>query len=345
MSQDLLASIILLHWHTRQYLEDCLASLHDQEITQDQYEIIFVDNGAGDDGADWVAQHYPAVVMLRFENNLGFCRANNEAVARARGRYLLFLNVDTVVHRHWLATLIEAMQTYPTLGACQSNMVMPWTSEFAQWPQRTMPQHLYYYDLSPYGFTRYLRRTMTATPQRTLFVSGASTIMDSQLLPRLGCLFDERFFAYGEDIDLSLRINALGYDTAVVPTSAVYHRASLPTKIKPSRAALTRVVRLIANRFLAYYKNLYPSEFLQFLPWLLGGAPLKLTEVGWQGQRQLLYLLPALALSLAGVTLAVAQHAPYRRARAQSLAVRQRPPGWFYHHLVRNIRPPLEAHA
>lgn len=346
MSREIIASVILLHWRTRPYIEDCLAALVDQEMEKGSYEIIFVDNGSQDDGVDFVTEHYPEVRLLRFDENLGFCAGNNRAAAQARGRYLAFLNVDTVVHPRWLPELIDAMQQYPSLGACQSNMLMPWEKEFARWPERAQPQRLYCYDLAPYGFTRYLSRPFTPQPQRTLFLSGASTLLDSHLLPRLGGhAFDERFFAYGEDIDLSLRVNSLGYDTAVVPKSVVYHRASLPTKVTASRAAVVGVNRLIANRFLAYYKNLYDSELLKFLPWLLGGAPLKLTEVGWQGRRQLLYLLPATLLTIAALIMALSVGPSYRQARRQTLAVRQRPTGWFYNHIVRGLRPPLGATA
>ncbi|MCC7355271.1 MAG: glycosyltransferase family 2 protein [Anaerolineae bacterium] len=342
---ELLASVVIINYNMAPLVPDCLASLCDQEMPGGSYEVIFADNASTDGSVARASEFAPLVRIVRLERNYGFSAGNNRALVHTRGRYVVFLNADTVAHRRWLPELVAAMQANPRLGGCSANMIMPWVPEFARFDREMLPEHLYYYDLSRYGFTRYRAEPFSPEPRRSLFLSGASLMLDAALLSRLGPPFDAEHFPYGEDIDLSLRINGLGYDTAIIPPSVLYHRDSFATKLRPNRKSVTRAARLTAGRVLAYYKNMTAREFLLFLPWLLAGAPLKLTELGWQRERQMRYLLPSIGVALLGEAWALLNVPRLRARRRETLAQRQRDATWFWRHITRDLRPPLEGYG
>lgn len=344
MSNGLLASVIIVNYNMASFVSDCLDALLHQEMPAEQYEIIFADNGSSDGSAERAEAFAPPVRLLRFDRNYGFAEGNNRAAQTAGGRYLAFLNTDTIVHRRWLPELVKAMQTYPGLGAVQSNMLMPWCAEFDPPDPERMPENLYYYDFARYGYTLYRQRPFSPQPFCTLFLTGASVMIDRSLHPQLETPWDP-LFRYVEDIDLSLRINALGFSTALVPTSVVYHRHPLSTKVGVNLSSFQKVVAMFANRYLAFFKSLYTAEFLRLWPWLVTGTLLKLTSIGWSRSRQAAYLLPG---ALSTITAQFALLAKMPRAatrRRQLLAARRRPAGWFYEHIVEEHRPPLTGAA
>src|SRR5262245_40091535 len=108
-------SICIANWNCRDVLRDCLSSLLDypQGVS---VEVIVVDNASSDGAADMVARDFPEIVLLRNATNRGFARASNQAAARARGAYLLFLNNDTVVPPGTLVRLKQFAQQHPEAG-------------------------------------------------------------------------------------------------------------------------------------------------------------------------------------------------------------------------------------
>src|SRR4051812_22812263 len=108
-------SVCIANWNCRDLLRACLESLHDQGQGV-SLETIVVDNGSADGAADMVEREFPEVVLIRNPDNRGFSRANNQAAARARGRYLFFLNNDTVVPAGTLGLLVEYLKANPDVG-------------------------------------------------------------------------------------------------------------------------------------------------------------------------------------------------------------------------------------
>src|SRR5437762_4353250 len=99
-------TVCIANWNCRALLRACLESLHDQPQGV-RVETVVVDNASHDGAADMVARDFPEVLLVRNAQNVGFARANNQAAARAGGRYLLFLNNDTVVPAGALRRLVE----------------------------------------------------------------------------------------------------------------------------------------------------------------------------------------------------------------------------------------------
>ena len=113
MSIDL--SIIIVNWNTRQLLEQCLSSLS-KCADGVQREVIVVDNGSDDDSVRCLAQHFPEVQLIRNNTNRGFAAANNQGLAIAKGRNILFLSSDTRVVEGALRAMVELLNNRPDAG-------------------------------------------------------------------------------------------------------------------------------------------------------------------------------------------------------------------------------------
>jgi len=108
-------SVCIANWNCRDMLRACLESLHDQPQGV-RVETIVADNASSDGAADMIAREFPEVVLVRNRANLGFSRANNQAAERARGRYLFFLNNDTLVPAGTLGRLVDYADAHPGVG-------------------------------------------------------------------------------------------------------------------------------------------------------------------------------------------------------------------------------------
>lgn len=273
-------SVIVLGFNGKQFIEGCLDSLLDQDIQADRFEILWADNHSSDDSVKYIKTHYPNIHVLEFGRNHGFAAGNNLAVKYASGNYLVFLNQDTIVHRSWLRELVSVVEQHPELGACQSNMLMPWAEDFENFERHKFPSHVFYTDLSPYGFVQYREKPKGAVKMfYTKFITGAAFIIRRSLLDRLAYVFDPQLNTYSEDLELSLRIQNLGYKLGVATDSVVYHLQY--TKTDDLKSSFRKAYLSNRNRFLAYAKNLPTRDFLFYLPKLIIGIPLKTNEFRW----------------------------------------------------------------
>jgi GT2 family glycosyltransferase len=108
-------SVCVVNWNCRDVLRACLQSLRDQP-NDVRYEVLVVDNASTDGAAEMVAREFPEFVLLRNQENVGFARANNRAAGRAQGRYLFFLNNDTVLPPGALRRLVDYANAHPNVG-------------------------------------------------------------------------------------------------------------------------------------------------------------------------------------------------------------------------------------
>jgi GT2 family glycosyltransferase len=310
-----LASVVVLGYNGREYLEDCLGSVTDQDLPQDQYEVVYADNGSRDGSAAFVRERYPSVRVVEFERNYGYAEGNNRAVEQTTGRYVVFLNQDVVVHRSWLRESVAALESAPDVGAAHANTVQPWYPEYAGMAGRAMPDVTYTAELTRLGYAHYRKLGRVEGAVDVLFLHGVSIIIRRNVLERLGYAFDPDFFAYAEDMDLGLRVRNLGYRCVVAPQAVVYHKHTLKTQLSP-RVAL-HTARIIRNRYLAFYKVMSGWEFAAMAPLLTFGAPLNALEFGLPPARRVLYglaLVPATALALVTALLSLPRYASKRRA-------------------------------
>jgi GT2 family glycosyltransferase len=247
------ASIVIVNWNGRRFLDPCLNAVAAQEGVA--AETILVDNGSTDGSAAYVAERFPWVRLVALKQNLGFAGGNNAGVQEARGRFVAFLNNDTVPERDWLRRLLD--------GTSGDDAVLA-TSRIVYMHDRGV------IDSAGDGMLRWGGafkrhhggRIETAPPSGDVFgVCGAACVIARRVFDELGG-FDERFFVSHEDVDLSYRARLLGYRCRYVADSVVAHHGSA-TLGRASRVAVFHGQR---NLEWVYLKNTPTSLLLRTLP-------------------------------------------------------------------------------
>jgi GT2 family glycosyltransferase len=219
-SSDPLASVIIPTWNGAALLREALDSLHEQ--TERDFEIIVVDNGSTDETIA-LLEGYPEVRLVRFETNLGFAAAANAGIRTSRGDVVALLNNDVVAEPGWLAALLDALATHPEVGSCASKMLMynrPDTIDSAGDRLGVFASNIGHGMPDGGEFQ---------TCYHVLSACAGAAAYRREALDRVG-LFDERFFAYLEDVDLGVRLQLAGYDCMFVPGARVRHRGSATAK-------------------------------------------------------------------------------------------------------------------
>lgn len=206
-------SVCIANWNCRELLRACLESLHDRPQGV-RMETIVVDNASQDEAADMVARDFPEVVLIRNAENVGFSRASNQAAAQAHGRYLFFLNNDTVVPAGALRRLTAYADAHPEIG-----MIGPRLRDANGQPQisyRRKPTvaallHRNYFvrwtGLCRRAAREYRRADFNPLEQRRVEVlAGAAVFMPRAVFTAAG-RWDEGFAFGAEDVDLCVRVN------------------------------------------------------------------------------------------------------------------------------------------
>ena len=320
------ASIIVLGWNGREYVDPCLDSLRDQDFGR-PYEILFVDNGSTDGTPDTAAKH-TGVTLHRLDRNYGYCLGNNMGLQHARGRYIVFLNQDVVAHRSWLRELVAALEWQPGVAAAHANIIQPWYPEFAALERTAPVAAAYTADLSPLGFVHYRRVPVTQTVVDTLFLHGVSIIVRRDLIDELGYAFDPDMFAYAEDMDLGLRVRSAGYRTVVATRAVVYHKHTLATAL--SYRAFVKPVRIIRHRLLALWKCSTWPEFVPLALVTLAGSPLNAGEFGLPAWKRAAYAVLLVPPTIAAAFAAAAAMPQYGERRRRVLSTRRVGRWWLF---------------
>jgi len=219
-----LISIIIPHWNGIEILSECLESLK-KSATPD-CEIIVVDNASTDGSAEWIRTHHPDVVLVENEINRGYAGGCNSGADIARGKYILFLNNDTIHEPNWLTPLTKAMESDPDLAAVQPKIRNYFERELFDYAGGSGGEM----DIFVYPFARgrifqSQEKDEGQYNQSTgiFWASGTAFMVRADLFNQAG-RFDESFFAHMEEIDLCWRFHLMGKRVAAVPESVIYHR-------------------------------------------------------------------------------------------------------------------------
>jgi N-acetylglucosaminyl-diphospho-decaprenol L-rhamnosyltransferase len=205
-------SVCIANWNCIDMLRACLASLRDQSQGV-RLEIIVVDNASSDGAADMVDREFPDVALYRNADNLGFARANNQAAERARGRYLFFLNNDTVVPPGTLRRLADYAEGHPEAGIIGPRLRDGTGQTQVSYRQRpTLATLLHRTSLLRWtgllrsAYHRYRRQDFDPTVTRRVEVlMGAAMFVPRRIFVEAGG-WDEEFTFGGEDLEISARI-------------------------------------------------------------------------------------------------------------------------------------------
>jgi len=252
-------SVVILNWNTRDLLRQCLTSILCSK-SEIQVQVIVVDNASEDDSREMVRELFPQVTLIANPANIGFGAGNNQALPDATGRYVLFLNSDTVVTDGSLDLLVGYADSNPDIGivgpkllnddgslqySCRSYPNLG-TGFFRNTPLgRLFPRNHFTND---YLLTDYDH----ATPRDVDWVSGAALMMRRSLIDKIGA-FDTEYFMFCEDVDLCWRANHTERGTrneergarneepvqkwrvSYFPDAIVYHLIGKSTDLAPTR--------------------------------------------------------------------------------------------------------------
>jgi GT2 family glycosyltransferase len=249
-------SVIVSH-DSRDELSVCLEKLLESK-TEIPMEVFVVDNASRDGTPDMVREQFPSVKLTANAENMFFTRANNHAIERARGKYVLILNPDTMVERDTVAKMVEFMEAHPEAGAA-SCVFVDTEGEVIQtcWRFRTVGWAVMSREPIRRIFesSRTLRKARMAdwdrlSARRVDVVSGAFLIARRSTLASVGFL-DERFLLYFTDDDLCIRLKRAGFSVFHNSAARVCHLVSHSTLKKP----ILRILRIHRSDLILYFRK------------------------------------------------------------------------------------------
>jgi GT2 family glycosyltransferase len=200
------ASIIVLNYNGKRFLNDCLSSIYKQSYKD--FEIIFVDNASKDDSIEFLKRNFPKTRIVINKENLGFAEGNNVGVREAKGDYIILLNNDTIVEKDWLKELVTSIEKDKSIGVAVSK---------GAYSESDLK---FYKTITLLGYNIKLPKDFALHKNDIFFASGCSLIYKRELLDKP---FDKDYFAYFEDLYLSWLLRLKGYNVKIADTSKLNH--------------------------------------------------------------------------------------------------------------------------
>ena len=242
-------TVSIVNYNTRDLLKDCLKSVY-ESIRGIKFEVIVVDNNSTDDSLEMIKKEFSWVTLIENGGNVGFAKANNQALNRGKGRFFLLLNSDTVLLPNSVNKLVNFMDRHPKVGAVGCRLVFPdgtpqpYISKFLNLPSALWTVFLGFFNvkalvrspkwkkwLAKY-FGSIVGKTINLylsyyledgkTVQEVDRVSGACMLVRGEAIKDVG-LLDENFFMYGEDTDWCFRMRQRSWKIYVLPEVKVVH--------------------------------------------------------------------------------------------------------------------------
>lgn len=223
-------TVIIVNYNVKYFLEQCLHAAQKAALKVSS-EIIVVDNDSVDGSCQMVEEKFPEVQLISNRENLGFSKANNQAIRISKGEYILLLNPDTVVEEDSFLKIIRFMDETPEAGGLGVKMI-DGKGRFLPESKRGLPTpEVAFWKMSGFSklfprskrFSRYHLGYLDENQVHEVEVlAGAFMLLRSETLDKVG-LLDEDYFMYGEDIDLSYRITLGGYKNYYFPETTIIH--------------------------------------------------------------------------------------------------------------------------
>ena len=239
-------SIIIVNWNTKNLLLQCLESVY-QTIKGIEMEVFVVDNGSIDGSIAAAKGRFPEVKFIQNEINLGFARANNQALSLAKGRYLLLLNPDTQVKKGAMERLISFMDAHPEAGGAgaqllnsdgsRQNSIANFPSLATELLNKSLLRWLF-----PKAYPGKERNYLE--PIEVDSVIGACMVVKRDAIEPVG-LLDEGYFLFLEETDWCYRMKRTGWKIYHVPQAEIYHFQGKGVEMEKKKARVE------------YYRSLY----------------------------------------------------------------------------------------
>jgi O-antigen biosynthesis protein len=230
-------SVVIVNYNVRDFLNNALVSLS-KSLDGLHSEIFVVDNASDDGSVELVRKKFPTITLISNLSNLGFAKANNQALVRSTGRYIVLLNPDTLVQEDTFKKLIQHLDHNPQIGmagckilnpdgtlqsACRRSFPTPWVAFTKTFGLSTLFPHSKF-------FGRY---NLTFLNEDEIYevdaISGSFMMIRREVFEKIGGL-DESFFMYGEDLDWCFRVKQSGWKVFYVPITSIIHYKGESTK-------------------------------------------------------------------------------------------------------------------
>ena len=303
-------SVVIVNYNVEHFLEQCLYSVR-RAMQGIEGEVFVVDNNSVDGSLKMLASKFPEVKVIANKDNVGFAKANNQAIRISTGEYVLLLNPDTVVEDDTFSKCIAFMDSHPDAGGLGVKMV-DGKGQFLPESKRGLPTPMTAFykifglsKLFPHSkrFSRYHLGYLPVDEVNPVdILAGAYMLMRRETLDKCG-LLDETFFMYGEDIDLSYRITLAGYKNYYFPETRIIHYKGESTKKTSVNYVLVfyKAMEIFAKkhfaknraRLFSFFINfaIYFRAFLALMSQFLGKIymPLADTVLGYSGLAAISY--------------------------------------------------------
>ncbi|XZF12696.1 glycosyltransferase family 2 protein [Chitinophagaceae bacterium MMS25-I14] len=256
-------SVIIVNYNVKYFLEVCLHSVL-RAAKGFETEIIVVDNNSRDGSCTMVREKFPSVILIENKDNKGFSKANNQGVEEATGEYILFLNPDTVMPEDFFRKTVAYMDSHPEAGAVGPRLI-DGKGQFAPDGKKSFPSlsvALFkttginkIFSKSPYFNKYYAVHIGEHQTAPVDVLSGCCMLVRHHLLKQIGGAFDEDYFMYCEDVDLSYRIQKAGYQNVYFPEATLVHY-----KGESTRKATLSYVRIFNEALSTFVKKHYSKQ-------------------------------------------------------------------------------------
>ncbi|RPJ57189.1 MAG: glycosyltransferase family 2 protein [Acidobacteria bacterium] len=250
-------SVVIVSWNTRELLRNCLLTVvsESKRLEPASVEVFVVDNGSTDGTVEMIRENFPSTTLIANRENIGFAAANNQALTRSNGDYVLLLNPDTELRPDALGRMVRFLDLRMYVGAVGPLLVSPDGSmQESCFPRPTLFREFWRllyldrllrlaaYPMATWGLER---------PRDVETVQGACILMKRSVLDKIG-LLDPNFFIYTEEIDLCRRIRSAGWRIYWLPAATVVHHGGQSTR----QAASAMFIELYRSK-LHYFRKHY----------------------------------------------------------------------------------------
>jgi GT2 family glycosyltransferase len=254
-------SIIIVTWNSAQFMQGCLTSIKKQSYKN--WELIVVDNGSKDKTLDIVKEIYPGARIIKNNDNLGFCRANNQGIAIAQGDYILTLNSDVNLHTDYIKELILAAENQPEEIGMLGGKMIRMDKQTIDSAGLILSKSRRFYDRGGGE----IDEGQYDDQSEVFGICAGAALYKSKMLEEIkveGHFFDEDFFSFAEDFDVAWRAQLYGWRAAYIPQAQCLHLRGGSEPQSKYKQYLS-----FKNRYLLMLKNdSLINVFLAF-PWLL----------------------------------------------------------------------------
>lgn len=253
-------TIVIPNYKGKEYLLPCVKSLYENDRTKKR--ILIVDNASNDGSIEEVKKEYPEVECVLLDQNYGFCRAVNVGIKRADTPYVILLNNDTVVRENYVGYLLRAIKNAPDTFSVEPKMIQ-------YHDQSRIDSAGTYYNALGWAFAYGKDKSVEKynTPRKIFVACAGAAIYRREIFDKIG-MFDEKHFAYLEDVDVGYRARIAGYENRYEPKAEVIHVGSAASGARYNEFKIKISSR---NNVYLLYKNMPLGQKILNSPFLFLG--------------------------------------------------------------------------